>query len=71
MRHCHRNLAYFMVPRFVDIVTEFPRTPNSKIEKHKLRARAEADLAALWDRERAGIVVTREGITVRQPAAAK
>lgn len=71
IRHCNRNVAYFMVPRFVEIVTEFPRTPNSKIEKHKLRSRAEADLRALWDRERAGIVVTREGITVHQPSATK
>ena len=71
VRHCNRNLAYFMVPRFVDIVTEFPRTPNSKIEKHKLRAQAEADLTAIWDRERVGLVVTREGISQRQPAAVK
>ena len=65
VRHCNRNLAYFMVPRYVSIVTEFPRTPNSKIEKHKLRSGAEADLTVLWDRELAGIVVTREGISVR------
>ena len=71
VRHCNRNLAYFMVPRYVELVTEFPRTPNSKIEKHKLRATAEADLAVLWDRERAGIVVTREGISLRPPAAAR
>lgn len=71
VRHCNRNLAYFMVPRYVAFVTEFPRTVNSKIEKHKLRATAEADLSAIWDRERAGIVVTREGVSLRQPAAAK
>ena len=68
---CKPVMPYFMVPRFVDIVTEFPRTPNSKIEKHKLRAQAEADLTAIWDRERVGLVVTREGISQRQPAAVK
>ena len=71
VRHCNRNLAYFMVPRYVELVTEFPRTPNSKIEKHKLRAKAEADLAALWDRERAGIMVTRDGISRRPPTTTR
>ena len=67
IRHCNRNLAYFMVPRYVDFATEFPRTMNSKIEKHKLRAKAEADMGAIWDREREGIVVTREGVTKKEP----
>lgn len=65
IRHCDRNLAYFMVPRYVSVVSALPRTINQKIEKHKLRRSAEDDLSALWDRERAGIVVTRKGITVR------
>ena len=65
IRHCDRNLAYFMVPRYVRIVDAFPRTINQKIEKHKLRQGAEADLHAFWDREREGIQVTRKGISVR------
>lgn len=67
IHHCNRNLAYFMVPRYVDFVAEFPRTINSKVEKHKLRTRAEGDLGAIWDRDRAGIVVTRDGINKGAP----
>jgi crotonobetaine/carnitine-CoA ligase len=67
IRHCDRNLAYFMVPRYVDFVADFPRTANSKVEKYKLRTAAEAGLGALWDRERAGIVVTRDGVSRAQP----
>jgi crotonobetaine/carnitine-CoA ligase len=59
LAHCSRNLAYFMVPRYVQVATEMPSTSSQKIEKYKLRREAEADLSALWDRERAGITVTR------------
>ena len=59
LAHCNRNLAYFMVPRYVDIAQEMPSTLSQKIEKYKLRQRAEANLSALWDRERAGIAVNR------------
>lgn len=57
--HCNRNLAYFMVPRFVEVVSAMPMTLSMKVEKYKLRAAAEANLAAFWDRERAGIRLDR------------
>lgn len=66
IRHCDRNLAYFMVPRYVDVVDAFPRTVNQKVEKHKLRRMAEERLDQLWDREREGIEVTRKGVDVRR-----
>ena len=59
LEHCSRNLSYFMVPRYVQILDALPRTLSEKIEKYKLRQAAEADLDALWDRERAGIEVAR------------
>lgn len=59
LEHCNRNLAYFMVPRFLEVTEEMPATLSQKIEKYKLRQRAEANLSALWDRERAGVAVTR------------
>jgi crotonobetaine/carnitine-CoA ligase len=31
-----RSPAY-MVPRFIDIVDSFPRTPSEKVQKHVLR----------------------------------
>lgn len=59
IEHCSRNLAYFMVPRYVTVAESMPMTLSQKIEKYKLRREAEADLSALWDRERAGIVLAR------------
>ena len=59
LAHCNRNLAYFMVPRYIDVVQDMPKTLSQKIEKYKLRAQAQADLSRLWDRERAGITVKR------------
>ena len=58
LQHCYRQMAYFMVPRFIDIVEDFPRTATAKVEKYKIRA---AGLSQeTWDREVAGWKVTRE-----------
>ncbi|MGD9878880.1 MAG: AMP-binding protein [Reyranella sp.] len=57
--YCQRNMAYFMVPRFVQVRDDFPRALNHKVEKYKIRTEVEATLPAVWDREKAGIVVTR------------
>ena len=43
LTHCRSNLASFKVPRYVQIVDEFPRTPSQKIKKSDLIA-ACADL---------------------------
>lgn len=47
-RWCADRMAYFMVPRFIEIREELPKTPTGKVEKHKLRERS----PDLWDRER-------------------
>ena len=52
---CAPQMAYFMVPRFVEVIDHFPLTPTGKIEKYKLRDLAQERLAQIWDRERAGI----------------
>ena len=57
--HCSENMAYYMVPRFIEFVPQLPKTMTEKVEKYKLKARAEQDLKQVWDRERAGIVVKR------------
>lgn len=56
---CQARMAYYMVPRFLQFVDGFPRNTSEKIEKHKVRSQAEADIARLWDRVAAGIVVSR------------
>jgi crotonobetaine/carnitine-CoA ligase len=35
--YCVANLARFMVPRYIEIVDELPRTPVGKIDKERLR----------------------------------
>ena len=54
-----KQMAYYMVPRYVQVLQDFPRTQSQKVEKFKLRDAAERDLGALWDREAAGIIVKR------------
>jgi crotonobetaine/carnitine-CoA ligase len=53
-------MARHMVPRFIRIIDELPKTPTAKVEKHVLRA--EGLTADTWDRERADIVIRRENI---------
>jgi len=62
-----RTMAYFMVPRYVRFVDELPKTPSQKVAKHLLREQAKAEYRVMWDREAAGIEVTR--ITAPRPAS--
>ena len=52
------KLPYFMVPRYVEVVDELPKTPTQKIRKQQLRARGLGPDA--WDREAAGIRLGKE-----------
>ena len=51
------RMAHFMVPRYVRIMKELPKTPTTKIQKAALRA--EGITAECWDREKAGIKIKR------------
>ncbi|MDP3519907.1 MAG: AMP-binding protein [Hydrogenophaga sp.] len=53
------QMAYFMVPRFIEVLAELPQTPTGKVEKYKLREAAEKRLDSLWDREKSGIVLEK------------
>ncbi|MGB8860866.1 MAG: AMP-binding protein [Ilumatobacteraceae bacterium] len=48
---CAERMARHMVPRYVDVVVELPRTPTEKVRKDALRDRGVT--ATTWDRERA------------------
>jgi crotonobetaine/carnitine-CoA ligase len=61
LMHCAAVMPYFMIPRWLDIVDDFPRTPTAKIEKYKLRANGPG--ATSWDREAHGWRVTRTGLS--------
>ncbi len=57
------KLAYFMIPRYLRILDELPKTPTQKVEKHKLRKTGLT--SDTWDREAAGIRLGRERLTPR------
>ncbi|WP_332817429.1 ATP-dependent acyl-CoA ligase [Sphingopyxis sp.] len=57
VRFCAEHMPYFCVPRFIDFVSDLPRTDNRKVQKYRLRERGVT--ASTWDRERAGIIVRR------------
>ena len=57
VRFCEPLLAYFAIPRYVDVVPELPLTENGKVRKFVLRERGVSETT--WDRERAGIELRR------------
>ncbi|WP_245258083.1 AMP-binding enzyme [Rhodomicrobium vannielii] len=59
IRFCDGRMPYYMVPRYVDFVDEFPLTPTEKVQKYKLRERALATLSGVFDREKARIKLSR------------
>jgi crotonobetaine/carnitine-CoA ligase len=52
------RMAHFMVPRYVRLETELPKTLTNKIQKTELRR--EGVTAHTWDREASGIVLKRD-----------
>jgi len=58
--HCEATMPYFMIPRYIEIVTELPRTPTAKVEKYKLRKAGPS--SATWDRDRNGWALSRRGL---------
>jgi crotonobetaine/carnitine-CoA ligase len=56
------RMAHYMLPRFIRIMDELPKTPTAKIEKHRLRA--EGVTPDTWDREAHGVKVTSTGMKV-------
>jgi crotonobetaine/carnitine-CoA ligase len=54
------RMAHFMVPRYIRIVRELPKTPTQKVQKHLIRS--EGVTPDTWDRDKAGIRVKRERI---------
>jgi crotonobetaine/carnitine-CoA ligase len=56
VRFAQESLPYFMVPRYVALVDDLPRTPSLKVQKFVLRQRA-AKTETLWDGEQHGIFI--------------
>jgi len=57
IRFCVDRMPYFHVPRYVEILTELPKTDTGKIRKAVLREHGVSP--ETWDREKAGIKIKR------------
>lgn len=58
LAHCEGKLAYFMIPRYIEFVEEFPRTEVAgRIQKMELK---KTGVANAWDREAAGYKIKRD-----------
>lgn len=55
------RMAHFMVPRYVRVMAELPKTPTNKIQKAHLRS--EGITGDAWDREAHGIKIKRERLS--------
>ncbi len=51
LAHCAARLARFKVPRYIEYVGEFPRTPSMRVKKSDLVAQAGETGARQWDSE--------------------
>jgi crotonobetaine/carnitine-CoA ligase len=45
---CEARMPAFAVPRYIEVLTELPKTPTGKIQKHKLRELGVTERT--WDR---------------------
>lgn len=52
------RMPYFMVPRYIRIMDELPKTPTAKVMKAELRT--QGITADTWDREASGIKLRKE-----------
>lgn len=55
--YCDERLAYFMVPRYIEIVDAIPRTGASK---RPVKEQLKEITARTWDRVKAGVKIKRE-----------
>lgn len=56
-RFVNDHAPHYLVPRYIDIVSELPHTPTGKIQKFDVRARGVT--ASTWDREASDFVLER------------
>lgn len=52
------RMPYFMVPRYIRVMNELPKTPSAKVQKMVLRG--DGVTADTWDREAVGMRLRRE-----------
>lgn len=52
IRHCAERLAYFKVPRYIEIIEEFPKTSTERIQKVQLKNMEKQREDHGWDRNK-------------------
>ena len=57
MDYCRERMAYFMVPRYLRMLTALPKTSTQRVQKYQLRT--EGVTPDTWDREKAGYQLKR------------
>ncbi|HSW19429.1 MAG TPA: AMP-binding protein [Ramlibacter sp.] len=60
VEHLRPRMAHFMIPRYIRVLPELPKTPTRKVEKYRIRS--DGVTPDTWDREAAGIAVKRDRI---------
>ena len=59
MQYCEEHMAYFMIPRYVRVVHELPKTGTQRTMKYQLKSQGVT--RDTWDREAAGYTLKRQG----------
>ena len=59
------RIPHFMVPRYLEVLDELPKTPTSRVKKHALRAHGNS--SATWDSDQHGLRATRRGVVSTHP----
>jgi crotonobetaine/carnitine-CoA ligase len=54
------RMAHFMIPRYIRVLDDLPKTPTQKVQKHILRSAGVTPES--WDREAAGVTIKRDRI---------
>jgi crotonobetaine/carnitine-CoA ligase len=57
IRYLEPRMAYFMIPRYIEIVDALPKTATGKIQKFELRQAGVSERT--WDRVAAGVKLER------------
>jgi len=52
IKYCAEKLAYFKVPRYIEIVDDFPKTPTERIKKVELKEKEKNKSDHGWDRNK-------------------
>jgi crotonobetaine/carnitine-CoA ligase len=55
---CDQRMPHYMVPRYIEVLPELPKTPSEKVRKHELRQQGVNPRT--WDRLKAGCRIESE-----------